>query len=291
MLYFKTKKIMKKSLIVFAAAAAVFAQSCNKDMCSVSGRQAPAGGDREICFCAPDPDVEVGTKVEEVTAQNLASFNLLANVGGISSQTQQWTVTATRDGSSDTYLTGKYWPYANPSYHFYASNVTMTSVANGATVTVDGNTDVICAYNDSPTFGSVNQLNFTHIFSRIGGVSVVSSKDYGITDLSVVIKSCKTGGTYDIRTLTWSNPTVTDKALTVGDNDLYVVPGAYTLSVTYTFTKGDYVGTFTKTANIELTVGKAHTIDITLAADPAVPLTVTVKVSAWTSKTIPITLN
>ena len=247
---------------------------------------------REICFSATGIEVNASTKVTAVTSENMSSFNLLTNNGATDAQVYLWTATASRVGTSSTFQTGRYWPNTNPSYHFYASNASLTSVANGATVTADGTLDVLCAYNENPTFNGLSLLNFYHIYSRIAEISVTSSKGYTVSGVSLKIRNAKTGGVYNVGEGSWSNCTVVENAaLSEGANDYYIVPGTYTLSIDYTFTKGDYTASFSKTADVTLTGGKNNSIAITLTADPAVPVNFTVRVFDWEAQSIPLSIS
>ena len=142
---------MKKIILVVAAAAAIIAQSCTKDSINPAQDRAMLETGREICFSTTGIEVNASTKA-----------------------------TASRVGTTPTFQTGRYWPNSNPSYHFYASNAALTSVANGATVTADGTLDVVCGYVENPNFNGLNLLNFIHIYSRIADISVTSSKGYTI---------------------------------------------------------------------------------------------------------------
>ncbi len=283
---------MKKIILVVAAAAAVIAQSCTKDSINPAQDRAMLETGREICFSTTGIEVNTSTKVTAVTNENISSFNLLTNNGAADAQSYLWTATASRVGTTPTFQTGRYWPNSNPSYHFYASNAALTSVANGATVTADGTLDVVCGYVENPNFNGLNLLNFIHIYSRIADISVTSSKGYTISGLSLVLKNAKTGGVYNVGAESWSNCTVVENATLIeGTNDYYIVPGTYTINIDYTFTKGDYTASFSKTADVTLTGGKNNNIAITLTADPAVPVNFTVRVYDWEIQNIPLSVS
>lgn len=247
---------------------------------------------KEICFVAEGLAPYTGTKVSEVTLDNLSSFNLMAMTGIVGAETERWTVTATKDASSGRFVSGKYWPYTNPSYHFYASNMAMTASAGGASVTVDGSSDVVCACLYEPEFNVANALTFSHILARVGTVDVVSEKGYGLSVASVKMLQVKTSGKYNLRTSSWSDSAgALSTPINEGENDYLLLPGTYVMEVVYTLTKGDYTGTFTSSGEVNLVAGKISNVRVNLSADPAVAVNFTVSVEEWDSRTIGLTLG
>ena len=278
---------MKQTLLFFAAAAASLTVSCNKE----SGLQkaVPAEECNRICFTASGIGLEISTKVDAVTA--LESFNVIATTGSLNAETTSWSTVATRSGNM--YVTDKYWPSTNPSYHFYASN-TAISIYNGAPlVTCDGSADVVCASMVSPSYNIIdNNFAFKHIMARIGTVTAASTQGYAVSGVSITMQNMKTGGTYNVRAEMWSSETLQAAyAVPVGENDLYVVPGSYSTSVTFTLTKGDYTGTFTRQGGVTLTRGKVNNIAISLTGDPAVPVDFTVSLDDWESLPVSLSLS
>lgn len=208
---------------------------------------------------------------------SLSSFYVSATTGTAGSETTKWN-SVSFSGSS-TYTGGKYWPASNPSYHFYAANAPITFAAGGSTVAPDGSVDVVTAYLASPTYGASNALTFNHIYARVGTVTI-SAAAGSLSGVSATLKNVATGGTYNIRTDAWTAGSKSDKTLTIGANDIYVVPGTYSLSVTYTLTNGDYSATFTKSGNVTLQQGKVNNISAT-APNTSTAITFTVSVTAW----------
>ncbi len=117
--------------------------------------------------------------------------------------------------------------------------------------------------------------------------------DYTITNISVTITP-KTGGTYNLRTgadqtdgTGWSAPTV-GEPVTIANttpgtksNDLYLVPGSYTITAEWTATKGNYTKTFSgKTCSVDLVGGATNTITAQLSGD-AREVMFSVNVAAW----------
>ncbi len=272
---------MKTKLIVMSAAFAVAAalSSCDKeDSKSIATRQ--------ICFEAFN--VDIATKVSAVT--ELASFNVLASTGSAGSESKKWDAVATKTGNS--YATQKYWPATNPSYHFYASNASISFAQAGPTVQASGSSDLVCAYLAQPTHNASNTLNFIHPQARMGSISTSVSNGYTLSGVSVYLANVKESGKYNIRTGEWTECETTEKmTLAVGNNDKYLVPGSYVMYVTYTITKGDYSGTFTKNGTVQISQGKINNVSVSIANDPAVAIGFNVSVTPWEAKPVNLTLS
>lgn len=230
----------------------------------------------------------------------LATFNVLASTGSAGSESQAWApVAVTKSGS--TYLTGKYWPAADPSYHFYASNAALTFAAAGSTVIADGSTDVVCAYLPSPTYGEPNALTFDHIYARVGSFSVATQSGYEISAVSATLKNGVSGGTYNLRTGAWSGlSAASDRACASfsgstssqsSSNDIWLVPGTYTIRVSYTLTKGEYVVSFTKTGSVTLVAGKTNNISTTAVGGSASEIVFSVSLTSWSPNSVALDMS
>ena len=228
---------------------------------------------------------------------NLTSFYASATTGSSGSETESWTsVTFTKEG--DIYSGGKYWPLSNPGYHFYGSNSPLTFTAAGNTIQATNDRDIVCGYLGTSSYKSFNTLTFRHIFARFGTLTVSAKDGYEMSDISITITP-KTGGTYNLRTgdgvyngTGWSNLTtgapveLTSGTLGSKNTDLYLVPGIYTLTATWTATRGEYVETFSaKTREVELLAGKVTNIS-TILGGRAVPLELKVYVVEWGSTSL-----
>lgn len=277
---------MKKINFLFAAVAAVLSISCNKDIKMVVSGSEMANA--PISFKISGMDVDISTKVDAVTS--LESFNVIASTGSAGAESMNWSTVATRSG--DSYITNRYWPYSDPGYHFYASNTAMTFNAAGPVVGVDGTVDVVCAHSNNPVFNVPTILNFHHVMSRLGSVTVNHTTGYSLTGLSITLNNVRTTGTYNIRTNAWTDMNlVQTQSVQEGANDLYVVPGQYNLSVGFTLVKGDYSGTFSGNANIDFTVEKVCNITIDITKDPAVAISFGVSMTPWEPKEVSLTLS
>lgn len=277
---------MKKILFVFGAAALM--ASCAKQGPVAVPQPAPMS---EISFVMEGGMDFAVTKAEAVTS--LESFSVIAEN---SVPAQVWALpSVTRNGN--TYVTGKMWPATDLQYSFYASNAAMSYDAAGTTVSVaDADTDIVVAYSQyqSANYRQAVPLTFNHIFARIGSVSVPAPDGYSIEVSSVKI-SGEVSGTYDIRKGEWTvRGSSSDMDLQVGDNDLYMVPGSSTISVTYTLEKGDYRNTFTKSGTVEIAQGLVNNITArpTLSSDEgANDIVFGVTLTEWGKKDHELNLN
>ena len=257
-----------------------------------------------ILFTAAAPlQASVQTRATVVTTENLASFYAAATTGS-SSETSAWISTTFNDTDHDGTFnsTDKYWPVDNPSYHFYAANVGLTFAASGTTCEAINSTDVICAYLPSPTFQAPNALAFEHIFARLGTVTVSAASGYTVSDITLKIVP-KVRGTYNIKTGSghndgtgWASTTNASTSSTIASklgsntNDIFMIPGSYNVTVSWTATKGAYTEVYSnKTITANFLSGKINALNITLGGE-AKPISFTVSVTPWGSNTITATL-
>ena len=272
--------------------AALFA-GCRKD------DRTPVVTDGRILFSADILDVNVGTRASVVTSSSLDASGIYVSAtrGSAGSETSLWTSTAfTKTGSY--FDGGRYWDESNPGYHFYSANTPLTFSAAGTTVSASNTTDVVCEYLASPTFKGVNTLSFDHIFARIGNVTVSAADGYTITNVHMSITPY-TGGTYNLRTGSgqsdgtgWSalvSGSATELANTTPStksNDLYLVPGTYDISVTWTATKGAYTIDAEKTfSDVAVEGGKVNAVTVSLKGD-ASSVELGVTVTPWTGNAV-----
>lgn len=257
-------KIYKYMTLVAIAALAFV--SCNKEYTA----PAPAEGD-EIVFTTG-----AETRATEVTDSNLSTLYVTATTGS-NSETSAFTSAAfTKSGS--IWKGGKYWPSSNPNYHFYIANTALTHTSAGATVSAsNANTDIVVDYIATPTFKAQNSVELEHIFAQVGTVKVKVKEGYTASDIKISLQP-KTSGTYNLKTNTWTpgnagsatyilgsssaglNITTAGGSVSSSDNDLWLVPGAYVLTATYTITKDAFSKSYSKTATVTLVQGKNNNI-------------------------------
>lgn len=262
---------MKKTFFILAALGMVAAASCKK-------AESTAVLDNSlIAFTANGLDIS--TKVSAVTS--LDGFYATATTGSAGSESSVWN--SVRFSGGPTYVADKYWPNSNPSYHFYAANSELSFDASGCKVTTDCSTDVVASYLASSNYKQTNSLTFEHILARIGNVSI-SATSGTLSNVSAKLTDVSTGGTYNLRTKAWTPIAGSIKALNIGSNDIYVVPGTYKISVTYTVTRGEYSETLTKEGSVTLAAGKVNAITAqTPTTSTDVNFVVTIK--PWESNT------
>lgn len=247
-----------------------------------------------VRFVVDDFSAVTETKATEVTTANLTSFYVSATRGS-GTETSSWNSVLFTDSDSDGVFTGgKWWPYANPSYHFYAANLPLVFSAGVTTVQPsNNNTDLVCAYVPSPTFNVQNALTFEHAYARLTNVSIVAATGYTITAAEVYITP-RTHGIYNIKTATWSNTSdgvstlISNATPGAGAkaNNIYLLPGEYSLSARWTATIDDYTRTYgsptlvTSSSTVTMVMGHTNSIQVTLGGG-ATEITFSTNVTAW----------
>ena len=258
------------SLIVFCGGCVTFEQPV-----AMSGE--------EIVFGA-DAHIVAETKATSGTAEttSLTSFYVSAVTGSAGSESSAFTSTQFTQipGSSPAaYKGSRNWPASDQNYKFYASNVPLTFAAGGTTVSATNTTDVVCAYLTDGTYKTKNTLTFDHIFARLGRVDVVAETGYTISGISIRMTP-KTGGTYNLRTgagqtdgtgwssVTTGSSTVVANKTGANANDVYLVPGSYTLTATWTATQSGASVTYTNMeVDIVVVGGKTNVVSVVLGGE------------------------
>ena len=237
--------------------------------------------DGQIVFGSEGLDLSVETKATEVTS--LSSFYVSAVTGSAGSELSAWTSTQFNQvpaSSPAVYSSDKYWPASNPGYKFYGSNVALNFAAGGTYVNASNATDVVCAYRSSPTYRTKNTLSFEHIFARLCRVDVAAQTGYTISNISMYITP-KTGGTYNLRTgaghtdgTGWSSiatgsATLISNKTGATNNDIYMVPGNYSITCTWTATdpSGASVTHTNESSTLPIKGGATNNISVVLGGD------------------------
>ena len=282
---------MKKLFTTSILFVTLLALSCSKENPSVCNP-----GPLPVSFAVTGLNASVTTKTAEVTGANLSEFYVAATTGSGQSQVEAWNNAVFTCVSSSWVAEGIYWPESDPNYNFFASNRPMTVSANGATVAATSDYDVICAYKESSSvsYKHTNNLVFKHIFARIGKCKIQAPEGCTVTGLSVSVVP-KTGGTFSVANVEtgggWTSPvtgTSTVIANTLNSDtraDLYLLPGQYTFTASYTLTKGNYNESFTKTANLSLQAGVISDLSSTLVFGGST-LEFGVTVTPWTTSNL-----
>ncbi len=270
---------MKLSKLLLFGLLGLALVSCNKgEPLSDSGR--------EMSFRLDGLDLQVATKatVDTVTT---------ANLGGVYWQCLSGSTNvyapASYAVSGSTVNTGKFWPAGGAIYNYRVANV---AFSNAGVITASNTTDIVVGTASGVTNNSCSVV-LDHIFARTGKLTMNTQPGYTISDVSWKIKSRGSAsgiaGNYTIGS-GWSSSGVTALAEEdvvppfSSDSDLYLIPGDYTVTVTYTLTKGGYVETFTRAADVTLQQGKINSITGTANAGNAEEIQFTVSVTPWGSE-------
>ena len=274
---------MKKICFALVSLAAVVAvASCNKD-----AAPAPAGGaSREIILNVGDGmNAVVDTKAVTPTT-SLSSVYWGASTG-TTTETVKW-ATASKAVSSGKVNTGYYQTATPTAYNYYAANQTFT-VAGDMTV-ANANTDIVAGRTAQNSI-TTPSITLNHIFARTGTLTCNAQSGYTVSGVSwkIVGKSeiNGTAGTYNMKSQSWtaaSTKLSTATAIT-SSSDMYLIPGTYTLQVTYTLKKGDdYTKTFTKSADVTLVAGKVNNVTVTALGGDASEIVLSLSLTAWGSQ-------
>lgn len=237
---------------------------------SISRLDDPSPAVTEISFNA-----NVSTKAEAVTS--LSSFHVSAVTYGTDSELEAWTNVEFTGNNTEGFHGDKWWPAENPFYRFYASNQELNYSPSGAIVAASNETDVVCAYSAEPVYKTRNILTFDHIFARIGEVNVTAATGYTISDVSITITP-KVSGNYNLKAgagfvdgTGWSDvkeaaaPITIANSLGVNENDIYLVPGKYSISASWTADYADYHNNEVAELDVDLFAGHVNAISISLS--------------------------
>lgn len=188
------------------------------------------------------------------------------------------------DVKSGAVSTGKYWPAEATTYSYMVSNVAFTT--NTGVIAATNTTDIVVGTASGVTKTTSCSVTLDHIFSRTGTFTMNTQDGYEISNVSWKIKSSgDKGGTAGNYTIggSWGNTATTklsEQAIT-SSSDLYLIPAPYTITVEYTLTKGEYVESFKKSANVTFVQGKVNNITGTATGGTASDIKFNVTVSDW----------
>ena len=263
-----------------------FAASCAKSV--EPENQNP----KEIVLCVGGDtiDMQVQTKTSAITSVP-STLNYSMTTGTIGSETSK-IESASGNVGSGKIATGVYQSLTPTSYNYYVSNAAITFAASGSTISAVNTTDVIAGKVTSKETNPSVKLD--HIFARTGTFTLNAQEGYEISGISWKIQSGSSGGTkgtFNMATKMWSSVSALAQQSVASGTDLYLVPGNYTLSVTYTLKKEDWTNTFTKTASVKLEAGKINNISGTAVGGTAEEITLSVTLTAWTDNDITITFS
>lgn len=284
---------------LLCSAAGLVLAACNKDVNAPLERQESVGAPQEIVLgCRDGLDLEVDSKASATEITSLPGSLYWGATTGTSTEAAKWSSTS-KTVSSSKIATGKYQTATPTAYNYYVSNVNMSIGAN-TTISAANTTDVICGRTAAST-STTPSVTLNHIFARTGTVTATAPSGFSASNVSwtIVSKGSLTGtaGTYNLRTGAWSSvtalasSTLTSSATTSSTSDYYLIPGEYTITVSYTLTKGDNVQSYTKSGDVTLVAGKKNNISCTLISNTVSEIQISCTLTAWGTQDVNLTLS
>ena len=273
-------------ILPLAVASAMFV-SCNKDGGSVEPQ---AKG--EIVFDFSNSfEASVTTKATPINAVPSSLF-WCATTGtrGNSAEAKKWDMNAAtaKAVSANKLATGQYQTATPTAYNYYVANLALTAPATGnVTMTVpNNNIDAIAGWVASSS-SSAPAINLQHVFARTGTLTMAAQDGYEISNVSWKIVGTGaingTAGVFNLSTGSWASAStkLTTKTDITSSSDFYYLPGGYSLECTYTLTKGGYTQTFTKSATVDLVMGKINHIKGKASGGSATEITLEITLEDW----------
>lgn len=263
-----------------------FAASCAKSV--EPENQNP----KEIVLCVGGDtiDMQVQTKTTAITTVPSSLYYSMTTGTPGSAETSKKGSTSGNVGSGKI-ATGVYQTLTSTFYNYYVSNAAITFAASGSTISAVNTTDVIAGKVTSKETNPSVKLD--HVFARTGTLTLNTQSGYTLSNVSWKIESSSagTGGIYNIANGRWSSVTKLSSTAITKDSDMYLVPGDYNLSVTYTLSKGDWNQTFNKKATVTLVAGKVNNITGTASGGNASEISITVTLTEWGTNNITATFS
>ena len=291
-----------------AVSAALF--SCNKaDDRSAASEFGDSGArmtDVPILFYSGE---EMTKGPNEVKTADLSSFYVTATTGSNTETAVSGFGSVTFSKSGSYFVGGKYWPSSDPGYHFYAASKALTFANNTCTFKPSATiADDVYAYRASNAYTSSNPpspvaLTFNHIYAQVGSCSVTKHSDISdceISNLTVKItpKLPTANATFNVKTGAWSTTAshyTSGSAVTLCsalnssvDNDLWLVPGSYTLTANYHIKLDGWEKDAQETATVNLEMGRNNLISGTIGRgeNGAATIQFSVTVNPWSDNSI-----
>lgn len=228
-------------------------------------------------------DIAVGTKATAITTIP-SSLYWCSTTGTSGTSDKQKYAPASGAVSSNKIATGKYQTATATKYNHYVSNVQMAIATTGPTLTIaDANTDVLSGVVKASSSTSP-AVTLNHIFARTGTLTFNTQSGYTVSNVSWKISKATSGtsGTYNMATDAWTDGTTAMAATAItSSSDMYLTPGTYTFTITYTLTKGDYTNTFTRSGTADLVKGAVNSITATATGGAASQIQISLTLTAW----------
>ena len=261
-------------------AAGLVAASCNK-LASTS---------EPVYYSEPEEIVlNVGDGFEAVVDTKATALTAVPGTlywgasTGTSTETVKW-ATASGTVTSSKINTGKYQTATATAYNYYVASQTFTVAGD---MTVANNSNGVVAGRTAQNSTTNPAVTLNHIFARTGTLTCNAQSGYTISGVSwkIVGKSTINGtaGTYNMKSQGWtaaSTKLTSDTAIT-SSSDMYLIPGTYTLKVTYTLAKGDWSETFTKSCDVTIVGGKINNVTCTAIGGAASQIVISVSLADW----------
>lgn len=263
---------------------------------------------KEITFTSgyDMPEVEItepATQTKTTAVTSLSSFWVGASTLSGTTESSVWNNVVFSGSNSSSFAASgnnkKYWPAntVNPNYIFYATNAPSSGsgplVADGAGTYInvaDCSTDIVVARRSDSVPNTTNQLNFKHILARIGSISVeASDAAFTITSCTIRVVSPKLSGRYNIKTEEWTNVSASGTPAVIyngaggqaQDAGLWLLPGTYELSASWTEQKGTHVKNREASGiYITVTAGNVRTLSAQIVVDKGT-IVFTYATQAW----------
>ena len=240
-------------------------------------------------------EIVIGVGDDFIVDTKATAISSLPSSTGSGTETVKWSA-ASASVSSSKINTGKYQTASPTSYNFYVANQSFT--VGGDMAVANNSTDIIAGRTGGSS-SSTPSVTLNHIFARTGTLTCNTQSGYSISDVSWKIVSngavSGTAGTFNMKSQSWtaSSASLSEQTFT-SSSDLYLIPGTYTIKVSYTLSKGgsgEYSQSFTKQANVTLVAGKVNNITVTAIGGNASEIAVSLSLTAWTSQTLTPTLS
>lgn len=275
--------------MALAIAAAV---SCGKD--GVLQDPMDIMGQEIVLGVADASSLQVQTKATALTA--LPSTLYWEGTSGTQgSETAKWG-SSQASVTSGKISTGRYQSATAAAYNYYVASSAITFAPGGSTISASNTSDVIAGCTTAATTSTAPSVVLDHVFARTGTLTANAPSGYTVSGVSWKIQSRSggtggTAGTYNIATRGWSGVTALAQQALTSSSDLYCTPGVYTVTVTYTLSKGDYSKTSTRSGDVTLVAGKVNSITCTCPVDGTGAEQIVLGVSLTPWGTNGITLN
>lgn len=266
------------------------ALSCEKVPFVTEGREIVIGVDNGRM------SVELDTKASAVTSiPGTMYWGTTSGARGSGSETRKY---HNGSGSSNTatvysnnIYTGCYQTASPTYYNHYVSNVSFSIPSSGnVTMYASNDTDVICGWA-AGTNSTSPSVTLNHIFARTGTFTLSVPAGYSQSSVSWTIASkgsiTGTAGTYNLSTGTWTSSSVGLGATGVGSgSDYYLIPGTYTITCSFTLSKGDFVQSYTQSCDVTLVGNKINNITATTTTDQATQIVISLSLTAWGTENV-----